>query len=325
MTNPQAVRPDLQAMRPDLDDALHRYREGIRSPYYLFRELDDDDWFFANTEGYRQHSELQAVLPWMPDPAVQERIIGSSGDRALLEAFNAYRLFKRAFEANVGPIEMCRSLLDFGCGWGRMIRFFLKDMPPERLHGVDPNEYLIGLCRETNRWADFSVSNVMPPLTFPDRTFDLIYAYSVFSHLSEETHLRWLEELARVMRPVGVLAVTTWHRGFIEQCADLRARADGSELTVWQKEMITKFIDAERWFSAYDAGAFCYEPYDMPSHQWSYLDGVSYYGEACIPRAYVEAHWSTYFDLVDFIDDRALCPQNMIVVKRNDRRPRSDA
>lgn len=319
------IMTNQQAVRPDIGDILRRCGEGVESPYQLFKGLDDEAWFFLNTEAYRQHLELQAVLPSMPDPDVQARIIGSSGDVALREAFNAYRLFKRAFEANVGPIETCASLLDFGCGWGRMIRFFLKDLPPERLHGVDPNAYLIGVCRETNRWADFSVSNVMPPLDVPDQTFDLIYAYSVFSHLSEEVHLRWLDELARVMRPGGVLAVTTWHRGFIEQCADLRTRADRSELTAWHQELITKFVDVEHWLSAYDSGAFCYEPYDASSHPWSYANGVSYYGEACIPRAYVARHWAKHFEVVDFIDDRALCPQNMIVVKRKDGPVRSIA
>ena len=30
-------------------------------------------------------------------------------------------------------------LLDFGCGWGRVIRYFLKDVDPGHLMGTDHN------------------------------------------------------------------------------------------------------------------------------------------------------------------------------------------
>ena len=43
----------------------------------------------------------------------------------------------------------------------------------------------------------------------------------------------------------------------------------------------------------YDEGAFCFSPYD-PS------DAGAWWGEACIPRAYIDAHWTKQFDLVDF-------------------------
>ena len=73
----------------------------------------------------------------MPEVSIQETYTGGSGDSTLREGFNAYRLFKKCYETHVGPIESCRAVLDFGCGWGRIIRFFLKDVEPEKLLGVD--------------------------------------------------------------------------------------------------------------------------------------------------------------------------------------------
>ena len=40
----------------------------------------------------------------------------------------------------------------------------------------------------------FEVTPILPPTRFPDGHFDVIYLYSVFSHLSEAAHLAWLRE-----------------------------------------------------------------------------------------------------------------------------------
>lgn len=62
---------------------------------------------------------------------------GGSGDSTLPARFDTYRRFKKYYETHVGPIQSCCAVLDFGCGWGRTIRFFLRDVEPEKLLGVD--------------------------------------------------------------------------------------------------------------------------------------------------------------------------------------------
>ena len=125
------------------------------------------------------------------------------------------------------PIDPERVVLDFGCGWGRMTRFFLKDVRPENLHGADVSPSLVALCRESIPSCPFWLIDPMPPSTFDRDTFDVIYAYSVFSHLSERAHLRWIGEFARILKPGGVLLVTTRGRDFIALCHSLRGRTGG--------------------------------------------------------------------------------------------------
>src|SRR5262249_55761974 len=151
------------------------------------------------------------------DEEVQVRLTGDKGDSVLKEGFLAYKLFKRMYESYVGDIGQCDKVLDFGCGWGRIIRFFLKDLHPSRLYGADPLGEMIDLCKKTNRWCNFRLISTSPPSPFPDDTFDLIYSYSVFSHLSEEMHVRWLEDLSRILRPGGLLVATTREREYFEQ------------------------------------------------------------------------------------------------------------
>jgi len=46
--------------------------------------------------------------------------------------------------------------------------------------------------------------------------FDFIYAFSVFTHLSESGQVAWLAELSRILRPGGYLLMTTHGEAFAE-------------------------------------------------------------------------------------------------------------
>jgi hypothetical protein len=65
------------------DEILDRLRSHTEPPHRLCAHLDDETWFWLNTVGYRQHAEVRRVLPSLPDPELQARVIGSSGDTAL--------------------------------------------------------------------------------------------------------------------------------------------------------------------------------------------------------------------------------------------------
>ena len=105
-------------------------------PKYWFSGIDDETRLWLNTTGRRRHKAIARLLPEMPEVSIQESFTGSCGDSTLGKGFRAYRLFKSCYERHVGPIESCCSVLAFGCGWGRIIRFFLKDVEPEKVLGV---------------------------------------------------------------------------------------------------------------------------------------------------------------------------------------------
>ena len=70
--------------------------------------------------------------------------------------------------------------------------------------------------------------------------------------------------------------------------------------------------------SAYDNGQFCYESFKAEG-RWSY------WGEACIPKRYVEERWKEIFDVCEYIDDPRILPQNVIVVRRTRLSPSAGA
>lgn len=116
------------------------------------------------------------------------------------------RMFEILRAAGADPARF-GAVLDWGCGCGRMLRHVRRATPAE-LHATDLNPAPIRWLRRRMPIARFARNGPMPPLAYPDARFDLVYAYSVFTHLSAESQRRWLTEIARVLRPGGAFYFT---------------------------------------------------------------------------------------------------------------------
>jgi SAM-dependent methyltransferase len=99
------------------------------------------------------------------------------------------------------------AILDFGTGCGRVMRHW-HGLERPQLHGCDYNPLLVGWCAENLLFADFTVNKLEPPLPYEDDEFDFLYSISIFTHLDDGLQRPWIEELARVVRPGGLVLVT---------------------------------------------------------------------------------------------------------------------
>jgi SAM-dependent methyltransferase len=105
-------------------------------------------------------------------------------------------------------VRSFRQILDFGCGCGRVLRHW-TNMNGIALHGTDQNELLVAECRRSVGFADVQANSLEKPLNYEDESFDLVYAISVFTHLSANLQEFWRNELRRVLKPGGLLLFTT--------------------------------------------------------------------------------------------------------------------
>jgi SAM-dependent methyltransferase len=120
----------------------------------------------------------------------------------------------RSALASVGrPVETFEAVLDFGCGCGRVLRHF-ADLPAGRLHGCDYDAAAIAWMERHAPFARVALNGLRPPLPYASGAFDLVYALSVFTHLPVDLQRAWMAELRRVLRPGGVLVLTTMGERF---------------------------------------------------------------------------------------------------------------
>ncbi len=120
---------------------------------------------------------------------------------------HARALVRMLTQAGGDPARIT-SVLDFGCGCGRVVAAAQALLPSARFHGTDAEVDLIGWAKAHLRQAEFTVNAPEPPLPHAEEQFDFIYAISVFTHLDERLQFAWLDELHRVAKPGAVLILT---------------------------------------------------------------------------------------------------------------------
>ncbi len=106
------------------------------------------------------------------------------------------------------PLTEARSGLDFGCSSGRVVRALAAAFPDVEWHATDPIAPAIEWASENLPGIDFRHGPERPPLAY-DEQFDFAFAISIWSHFAEPAAVGWLEEMRRIVRPGGLLVLTT--------------------------------------------------------------------------------------------------------------------
>jgi SAM-dependent methyltransferase len=82
-------------------------------------------------------------------------------------------------------------------------------LPNTKVHGTDNNPALVDWSRRNLPFAKVEFNRLEPPLGYADASFELVYALSVFTHLTANLQHAWVEELSRVLKPGGHLLMST--------------------------------------------------------------------------------------------------------------------
>jgi SAM-dependent methyltransferase len=188
---------ELHAQRPDL-------RAAFPDPASV------DFWRWVRVHGVIEDARIAAFHPAVPPVELRATACGGTEAQSHLHTgAEDFRTVAELFETFAErDIDSVRDVLDFGCGCGRLLRWFHTALPGCRLVGADVRAASIAWCR-VNLLGTFLANGVLPPLDLPDDAVDLTVALSVFSHLSREQSIAWMAELARVTRPDGLILATT--------------------------------------------------------------------------------------------------------------------
>src|SRR5712692_4214174 len=126
------------------------------SLYSRYHAISDERWLQLLAAAIAPRNSLSEVLrglfapgrwgpalPRAPNDQTQRNFVGSAGKQALEEGLRFYQVIKRQCRELGHPLSPETRILDFGCGWGRIFRFFLKDVPAKNLLGVDVDPEII--------------------------------------------------------------------------------------------------------------------------------------------------------------------------------------
>jgi SAM-dependent methyltransferase len=244
---------------------------GERDITALFSGLDADLWALLLTQEHSAYPHISALLPDVPAPPLQERYTGLSGVPLAQQSAAFYRLL---LERSERPLDGAR-VLDFGCGWGRLLRFLARDVAPGDLYGCDPVQGILDLCRDTRVPAVLGRSEFVPERLPFDGRFDLAYAFSVFTHLSERAHDRCLTALHGALAPGGTLVVTVRPFEYLRFDAAMHHLAGARA----------------------DEPRYLFAPHAADAAHPQYEGGEMTYGETVITPAYIRERWSDRFEL----------------------------
>jgi len=141
----------------------------------------------------------------LPPPHLMIRVSGNADTGAYVQV--GTRAAEHLMAAvNTWSARPVKEVLDWGCGPGR-VAVHLAGIGVS-LRGCDIDAEAIAWCNEHVAAGRFDVTSLYPPLPYDDQSFDAILACSVMTHLQRRVQLRWLKDLARVLRPGGVLAAS---------------------------------------------------------------------------------------------------------------------
>ncbi|MDP1622345.1 MAG: class I SAM-dependent methyltransferase [Bacteroidales bacterium] len=185
----------------NLDD--RQIQQGFESvPLEIFSKLQIDR--------PAEFPNLMKWLPVMPSTAVQQSWTGNSDHELMKQSVSFLKTTVGKYHEIAGKPLNRGHVLDFGCGWGRLIRLLYKYVPAESIYGVDPWDQSIDLCHQTHLHGNIALSDYLPvSLPVPSSIkFDLVIAFSVFTHLSERAFNACAEVIQQYMSPNGVLALT---------------------------------------------------------------------------------------------------------------------
>jgi len=265
-----ARRADLQAAFPD------PLAPGMRQ------------WMGVN--GALEHpEEVAGFYPPVPPEELRHTACGGLTEQShLYTGVEDFRVVAELFEIFARrPLEEIGRVYDFGCGCGRLLRWFGLGLEGVECVGSDVRAASVAWCGE-NLPGRYFANDVQPPLELETDSVDLVVSLSTFSHFNRASNLAWIEELARVCRPDGLILLTT-HGAFALALISRSAEHQvGLNMKAGAAIDFLRRLTAERFLF-----------HGVPAELIAKLDGPEDdYGQAFFTERFVEELWSPYVELV---------------------------
>ncbi|HKA29582.1 MAG TPA: class I SAM-dependent methyltransferase [Candidatus Binatia bacterium] len=156
---------------------------------------------------------LSRTVPGIPGPVhVDDQMYRSDAPEHVRHYVEDARSAMENIEQSLGAVgrsfDDVRSCLDFACGYGRVTRWLVRALGPERVIAADLDRQAIRFCSHA-----FGISTVRSPCD-PARvanrdSYDVVFVGSLLTHLPVSGCAAALRALRGIVRPDGILILST--------------------------------------------------------------------------------------------------------------------
>lgn len=228
----------------------------------------------------------------LPPPLLRHRVHGVADAKSFIEVGKACTQDIILQLDKIGrPLETFSNVLDFGCGCGRTFLHLEGYRDKCHFFGCDINPPLIKWCNENILWVEAMVNGFLPPTTYKKEQFDLIYAISVFTHLSEDHQFKWLEELKRISSKDAIILISI----------------HGPSIRDRLKRTKSLSILEEKGFYFEVEGTGLFKQDGLPD----------FYQTAFHTENYICREWSKYFKVLNYIEKGINNDQDLVILQNS--------
>ncbi len=188
-----------------------------------------------------------------------------------------------------GGFNAGQTLLDWGCGCGRVTTHFesLTDGPSVR--GCDIDAEAVDWCNRNLKDGAFLANGLWPPTPYADASLDAVISYSVFTHLSREAQQAWLSEMQRILKPGGLFLASV------------------------HGEAAARLHMPDRVAEIREAGIYD----QLPDATLEAFVPQGYYRAVFQSKEYTQSEWSEWFDILEFNEYGIGAFQDLVVMRKS--------
>ncbi|RTM08643.1 MAG: class I SAM-dependent methyltransferase [Hyphomicrobiales bacterium] len=272
------------------------------------KKISDADWFALQFDPAKARDMYRIRLPGIPSDDTQKGYTALSGENNLRQAFEFYLQMRKVCQLDTLKRP---KVLDFGGGWGRVSRLFLRDTAPRNIYLAETRASTIQLLKDLKVPYTVIHNAPPPPIAGLPNNLDLVFAYSVFSHLSEQYFLDWMAYFLKVLKPGGHVVFTSRGHYFIRHLQHLHASEKAADpmLAEHIRRLKQMMPHPDEILRLYDAGQFQFYPIGGSEELIP-----SFFGETFIPEAYLKKHFGA--TLISFSEDVPRVDQSITVLRK---------
>jgi ubiquinone/menaquinone biosynthesis C-methylase UbiE len=272
-----------------------------------FHGVSPEEWLTALKSSVSNRVVDGETFPLFPSEAIQLGYNGTAGEAAMTQAHALWSHANRYCKQTGTPLGPTAQLLDIGCGWGRVTRMFMGDIPAERIFGVDIDPNAISLCQSLQVPGTFIQTYPNQPLPFPDNFFTVITGLSVFTHLPENVATALIAEMTRVAAPGCIMVFTVEDISLLQ-----RIGTPGVENWGDRWRMMCEYRpELPQLYARYEKAEYIYLVTNREEHR-----SADVYGDAVVPKAWLEQEWKRFVDILAYAPACEPLHQAVVVARK---------